>query len=159
MSLVDHTRSFEVPYVPDDTFEALKIACSKIDGFSINRFEAITRTIYLKTGVSLFSWGEDITVDVRSSLIGSEVGILSTPKTGILFGGTMDMGKNRKNIAKISEALSIELFDYKQVEISTQPAKEPSSIADEITKLAKLKEQGILTDEEFVAKKKQLLGL
>ena len=33
------------------------------------------------------------------------------------------------------------------------------SVADEIRKLASLKEQGVLTEEEFTAKKKQLLGL
>lgn len=33
------------------------------------------------------------------------------------------------------------------------------SVADEITKLAALKDQGILTEEEFTAKKKQLLGI
>ncbi|MCB0253283.1 MAG: SHOCT domain-containing protein [Anaerolineae bacterium] len=37
---------------------------------------------------------------------------------------------------------------------STQPA-----YLDELKKLAELHEQGILTDEEFSAKKKQLLGL
>ena len=38
-----------------------------------------------------------------------------------------------------------------------QPA-EPSYI-DELEKLAELKEKGIITEEEFQAKKKQLLGL
>ncbi|MDA1764307.1 SHOCT domain-containing protein [Bacillus cereus] len=33
------------------------------------------------------------------------------------------------------------------------------SVADEITKLDALKDQGILTEEEFTAKKKQLLGI
>ena len=32
-------------------------------------------------------------------------------------------------------------------------------IADQIKKLAELKTQGILTEEEFVAQKKKLLGL
>lgn len=34
-----------------------------------------------------------------------------------------------------------------------------TSIADEIRKLADLKKEGILTEEEFNAKKKQLLNL
>ncbi|WP_261721514.1 SHOCT domain-containing protein [Bacillus thuringiensis] len=33
------------------------------------------------------------------------------------------------------------------------------SVADEITKLDALKDQGILTEEEFTAKKKHLLGI
>jgi Short C-terminal domain len=35
----------------------------------------------------------------------------------------------------------------------------PSSVADEIKKLAELRDSGILTEEEFSAKKKQLLGI
>lgn len=40
-----------------------------------------------------------------------------------------------------------------------QPATAPLSVADEIEKLASLKDRGILTQEEFDAKKRQLLGL
>lgn len=43
-----------------------------------------------------------------------------------------------------------------QVQANAQPQ---GSVADELTKLATLKEQGILTQDEFDAKKKQLLGL
>ncbi len=43
-----------------------------------------------------------------------------------------------------------------QTQATTQPQ---GSVADELTKLASLKEQGILTQTEFDAKKKQLLGL
>ena len=39
------------------------------------------------------------------------------------------------------------------------PVAAPLSVADEIEKLASLKERGILTQEEFDAKKRQLLGL
>lgn len=42
---------------------------------------------------------------------------------------------------------------------STPPPVNNYSVADEITKLAALKDQGILTEEEFTAKKKQLLGI
>ena len=62
----------------------------------------------------------------------------------------------RAKLAKVISAV-------KQANVSsqsqaTQPANQ-SSVADELTKLATLKEQGILTEEEFTAKKKQLLGL
>ena len=41
------------------------------------------------------------------------------------------------------------------------PAAAPAQQAEmaEIQKLAQMKEQGILTEEEFVAKKKQILGI
>lgn len=42
---------------------------------------------------------------------------------------------------------------------STQAAASPMSAADEIEKLASLLERGVLTQEEFDAKKKELLGL
>lgn len=44
-------------------------------------------------------------------------------------------------------------------EATVQETAEVSSVAEEIRKLAALKEQGILTEEEFTAKKQQLLGL
>jgi hypothetical protein len=37
-------------------------------------------------------------------------------------------------------------------------AEEPSYVA-ELQELDKLREQGVLTDEEFAAKKKQILGI
>jgi hypothetical protein len=39
-----------------------------------------------------------------------------------------------------------------------QEADKPSYL-DELERLSKLKDEGVITDEEFVAKKKQLLGL
>ena len=42
---------------------------------------------------------------------------------------------------------------------AAQPAVDPSMlVADEIKKLAALRDQGILTDEEFTEQKRRLLG-
>ena len=51
-----------------------------------------------------------------------------------------------------------------QYEQAPPPAPEPgaadsSSLADELQKLATLKEQGILSDDEFAAAKNKLLGI
>ena len=51
-----------------------------------------------------------------------------------------------------------------QQPVYSQPAKsqmaaQPNFAADEIRKLAQLRDEGIITDEEFAAKKKQLLGI
>ena len=43
-----------------------------------------------------------------------------------------------------------------------EPAQQASPAkftADEIRKLAQLRDEGLITDEEFIAKKKQLLGI
>jgi 5S rRNA maturation endonuclease (ribonuclease M5) len=62
----------------------------------------------------------------------------------------------RAKLAKVISAV-------KQANVSSQSqtaqSTAQSSVADELTKLASLKEQGILTQEEFDSKKKQLLDL
>ena len=42
---------------------------------------------------------------------------------------------------------------------NTQRTAQPNFAADEIRKLAQLRDEGVITDEEFTAKKKQLLGI
>lgn len=65
-----------------------------------------------------------------------------------------------KNANKAKDLLSIIIDDAKQMAAQVAPimSHQPSSIADELTKLAKLKADGILTEEEFVVQKKILLG-
>ena len=46
-----------------------------------------------------------------------------------------------------------------QPEQATQQAPQQNFTADEIRKLAQLRDEGVITDEEFTAKKKQLLGI
>lgn len=68
------------------------------------------------------------------------------------------------NANKAKDLLSVIIDDVKQTAaqaapVISQPAAPQSiSVADELMKLAKLKADGILTDEEFVAQKKLLLG-
>lgn len=49
-------------------------------------------------------------------------------------------------------------YEQQQAAAAPPPAEEPGYMA-ELTQLAQLRDQGILTPEEFEAKKKQLLGL
>lgn len=67
---------------------------------------------------------------------------------------------NNANRAK--DILSVIIDNTRQTNIphiqsTTVPAT--SSVADELTKLAKLKSDGVLTEEEFLAQKSKLLGL
>ena len=63
---------------------------------------------------------------------------------------------------KKNNALAIEIKEYIDSavrESRTPQASAPTaSLSDELQKLAKLKEQGILSDEEFQAAKKKLIG-
>ncbi len=116
MSLVDHTQSVVVPYNIDNTFQATKNAIYKLNDYKIDSFNEIMHTFNLKAGVSLWSWGENITLTLTENNNGETIiNILSTPKTGIMFGGAMDMGKNRKNIQNLYNAISQELLSYPQI--------------------------------------------
>lgn len=72
--------------------------------------------------------------------------------------------ENGENKAK--DLLSVIIDDAKQTATrvspvviqQTAPQSQSSSVADELAKLAKLKSDGILTDEEFQAQKSKLLG-
>jgi hypothetical protein len=80
--------------------------------------------ILVKAGVSLYSWGENVPIQ----LLGiddnkTKVQITSSPKTGVMFGGAFDMGKNRKNIESILSATSYIL----QRNINQHPSQQDQS--------------------------------
>lgn len=106
MGLVDHTQDVVIDYPWESAFNAIEKAIPSIKGMQIENSNKITKSISVKAGVSLFSWGENITISLEPLEENrTRISILSTPKTGIMFGGAMDMGKNRKNINTImSEA-------------------------------------------------------
>lgn len=158
MGMADHKTSVKVPYSADNTFEALKQCCKYLYGMKVKSVDDLLKTVYLKAGVSAFSWGENITVTVKAAEDGETiVEIVSASKTGAL-GGALDMGKNNKNLKSIMDELSMELKKYPQIKKESANLSS-GSIADEIKKYAELKNQGLLTEEEFTAKKKQLLGI
>ena len=87
------------------------------------------------------------------------VTLASTPK---LATNVADMGRAKRELEAIAKALDEELHGGAPAE---KPAAQPVKangmdfVADEIRKLAQLKYEGLLTEEEFTAKKKQLLGI
>lgn len=159
MGLVDHDEKVIVNYSYQDVFSATKHGLDKLDGFTVDRIDEKLGCFYLKAGVSLFSWGENITVTlVEMSDKRTQIAILSSPKTGAMFGGAMDMGKNRKNIDAIFNCISHELENYD--EISTERAIEldDNDIAAKLKKLQQLFNQTLITQEEYDSKKKELLA-
>ncbi len=68
-----------------------------------------------------------------------------------------------KNAQKISDYISVIIDEVDKEEKQSSGSQQQTAmangfVADELFKLAKLKERGILTEEEFVAQKKLLLG-
>jgi hypothetical protein len=61
---------------------------------------------------------------------------------------------NRKSAPSKNQRPSGELIESKEY---TLPANQPISVADEIRKLANLREEGLITEEEFKQMKQDLL--
>lgn len=110
MSLVDHEGICEIPMNKDLVFDAMCRAIPKIKGMKVDSSDKLLGRIVCKAGVSLFSWGENIPIQLTAvNENTTRITIVSSPKTGVMFGGAFDMGKNRKNIEQILNATSQEL--------------------------------------------------
>lgn len=81
-------------------------------------------------------------------------------KNILLSAGGIDkiIFQNILNSEEFKESVNKEIDNYKIV-VNSSPKQENTSTADEILKLKDLLDQGILTQEEFDNKKKQLLSL
>lgn len=102
MAFLDHNGESEFPLSKDQVFEAMCKAIPTIKGMKIDYADKLQGRIMVKAGVTLWSWGENIPIQLTSLADNkTKVQITSSPKTGILFGGAFDMGKNRKNIENI----------------------------------------------------------
>jgi len=118
MALLDHNGESEFPFSKDLVFNALCSAIPTINGMKIETADMLSGRVVVKSGVSLHSWGENVPIQLSSiSDNRTQIRITSSPKTGIMFGGAMDMGKNRKNIEQILLATS-------RILASTQPLVE-----------------------------------
>jgi len=62
--------------------------------------------------------------------------------------------KHQTDFEKIKDAVEEKIRDFKAKDVS-----KPTMGLDDLSKLAELKNKGIITEEEFQAKKKQILGL
>lgn len=102
MAFLDHNGESEFPISKDKVFEAMRKAIPTINGLKIENADKLQGRFVVKAGVSLYSWGENIPIQlIEISENRTKVQITSSPKTGIMFGGAFDMGKNRKNIENI----------------------------------------------------------
>jgi Short C-terminal domain len=160
MALLDHNGESEFPFKKDTVFDAICKAVPSISGMKIDHSDKLSGRIVVKAGISLWSWGENIPIQLSAiSGVRTKVQITSAPKTGILLGGAFDMGKNRKNIERILTVTSAVLSNTPQeVQAAGNEGTNGSSVADEIQKLKKLFDEGALTQEEFNQQKAKLLN-
>lgn len=107
MALLDHNGECEFPISKEIVFDAICQAVPTINGMRLESSDKLLGRIMVKAGISLFSWGENIPIQlIEVTENKTRVQITSSPKTGIMFGGAFDMGKNRKNIENILSATS-----------------------------------------------------
>lgn len=157
MALLDHNGESEFPFRKEIVFEAIKKAIPQIEGMKVDNADKLTGRIVVKAGISLWSWGENIPIQLTAlAETKTKVQITSSPKTGMMFGGAFDMGKNRNNIEKILLVTSNILSSIEPEKQAIKTSKE-ISIADEIYKLKNLLDNGILTLDEFNQQKAKLL--
>ena len=77
--------------------------------------------------------------------------------TAAVVSGSVQHHQQQKYAAQDAEAQQQQA--PQQVVYEQAPAPAAPDMSDELTKLAQLHQQGILTDEEFAAKKAQILGI
>lgn len=127
MAFLDHNGESEFPMSKDKVFEAMKKAIPTINGLKIENADKLQGRFVVKAGVSLYSWGENIPIQLSEiSENRTKVQITSSPKTGIMFGGAFDMGKNRKNIENILSSTSRILSS--ESETNTSEIKQTNNI-------------------------------
>jgi hypothetical protein len=106
-AILNQDGEAELPVEIGKVFDAILEAVPTINGMKIDSSDRLLGRILVKSGVSLFSWGENIPIQLYEvSENKTKIKITSAPKTGMLAAGGWDGGKGRKNIEDILSATS-----------------------------------------------------
>ncbi len=81
--------------------------------------------------------------------------------TAVVVGGAAHMGAKSAQRSQQEADQNAQLAELQAQQAAPPPAAAPAApdSAAEIQKYAALKDQGLITEEEFAAKKKQILGI
>jgi len=163
----DRTGIAEFPFPRDVVFKAVRQAAMSIKGMKISESSPTAGFLNIKTGVSAMSWGETVKVSVISSGPWlAQVQVTSAGKT--IVGSVTTHSKNQKNLSALIHATGAVLDRNgntwaKEMGLSMSAHHEttptaPISKADELKKLAELRNEGILTEAEFLEQKTHILN-
>jgi hypothetical protein len=162
----DRTGQAELPFPKQVVFRALCDAVDDLKGMTIENRDELASRLDIKTGMSPLSWGEKVSVSVSAN--GDQAGVISVQSAAkTVFGSGTTHAKNRKNVRQIitrtSELLQEHGSDWRsemglEPATSTTTATPSPSLADELRKLAELRDQGVLNPEEFETQKQKLLN-
>ena len=150
--------SLKVPCDCDDVFDAIEKTIKESQN-KIQSSNKMSHTIIFKTPTTWTSYGEDVTINVGESFDGkAEISILCIPRNNNFQ--PANLAKARKNFNSIVEQISTAVSKCKRVEGKAQAGgNTQTSSAAQIKEFKELLDSGVITQEEFDAKKKQLLGL
>ena len=100
----DQKQCVVVNYSLEKVFDAILKGAESLSGFSVKSSNRVTHSVSINVGMSLFSWGEKMTVSLKD---------LAEDKTEIVFSSGSKLGtefvsntKNRKNIDNLINAMS-----------------------------------------------------
>jgi hypothetical protein len=129
MGFLDHKGESEFPFEKEIVFNSMVNAIPLVKGMKVENADKLQGRIVVKAGVSLMSWGENIPILLSEiSENRTKVSITSSPRTGILFGGAFDLGKNRNNIEQILSATSRILSNYDKQEYNDSTNQESNNL-------------------------------
>ena len=144
-----------------------------ISSFTVEMIKDISKDIIKKRNVcgQVFCYSELDLLRTRNAILMSGFAGIAQATAGSATASAVHQGNmiaqvNRvRNPNKCPQCGSTDLHTYTDEEWAEEqkkasaPASAPVSAADELKKFKELLESGIITQEEFDAKKKQLLGL
>lgn len=103
----DKSQSIVVNYNIDTVYDAIIKGVDRLSNMSVRNANKITHSVTINVSMSLFSWGEQMTVSLND---------ISDDKTEILISSGSKLGteiaantKNRKNINELMDAMSMYL--------------------------------------------------
>ncbi len=163
----DRTGVAEFRYPREVVFRAVEQSAMAIKGMKISDSSATAGFLDIRTGVSAMSWGETVKVSVISTGPWlAQVQVASAGKT--ILGSVTTHGKNQKNLSALIRATGAVLDRYgekwaEEMGLERGASRGVTSIApiskaDELKKLAELRDQGILTEAEFSEQKARILS-
>lgn len=157
MSFLSSNATIEVPYASGDCFNAIKDAIKTLPKFKLKNESLSAGMLQYSVGMGMTSltWGDIVTIVITAlDGGGTKIDITSTAKAPSLLASVTE----NKNIQAITNAFMTEIKNYQKVD--TAPSS-PNGLhaADEIKKYKELLDMGAITQDEFDAKKKQLLEL
>tara|TARA_B100001057_G_scaffold462076_1_gene514705 strand:- start:416 stop:853 length:438 start_codon:yes stop_codon:yes gene_type:complete len=142
-----HSEKFEIQQDQETVMQACRYAFKEMQ-VAVQNESANSFTANEKMGLLAYANPAKIEVSISSSGTNTSLNVNVSN-----FGFGPIQGKHCRSVANtFMNAVKVKAKE-------TSQSAAPVSDADELKKYAELKDQGIITEEEFNAKKKQILGL